>query len=35
VKTASVDAPDVASTCRAEPPFGAGKGQEKGNAKSG
>ena len=35
VKSGSIPAPEVASTCRAEPPFGAAKGQEKGNAKSG
>jgi hypothetical protein len=35
VKSGLIHAPDVASACRAEPPFGAAKGREKGNAKSG
>jgi hypothetical protein len=35
VKSGSIHAPDVASTCCAEPPFGDAKGQEKGNVKSG
>jgi hypothetical protein len=34
-KSSSVDDPHVASSCRAEPPFGAANGQEKGNDESG